>query len=260
VAGGTVLATAAPDVRSAAVTVGPGRHTVTVRAVDTKGNVRTASNSVRYVVDPDAPVVSTLDAVFRTGTAGTTLPVTAPWAASDPISGICAQQYTGEAGSPHEFPASARAAADAVPAGAFRWTVAATDCAGNASNVTGTATAVVYQENRLKYSAGWSAAKSGAAHGGTFRSTASAGASASAAVKARSVALVASRSVTQGAVRVYLDGKLVTTVDLYAAKAAPRQVVWTYAWPTVGNHTVKIVNVGTKGRPRANVDALLGLS
>jgi hypothetical protein len=260
VAGDAVLATAAPDARSATVTLGAGRHTVTVRAVDTTGNTRTASNSVRYLVDPTAPVVSTVGTVFRTGTAGTTLPVTTSWAAADPGSGICAQQYTGAAGTPFAFPATARAAADVVPGGAYRWGVTATDCAGNASSLTGTGTAAAYQENALRYTSRWSVAKSGAAYGGAFQSTAVAGASASGSVKARSVALVASQAANQGAVRVYVDNKLVATVDLYSARGATSQVVWTYAWPTVGNHTVKVVNVGTKSRPRANVDALLGLS
>jgi hypothetical protein len=210
-------------------------------------------------VDPDAPVVSAARTVFRAGTAGTTLPVTTAWTATDPTSGICAQQFSGAAGTSHDFPTTARAAADAVPAGLSTWGLTATDCAGNAAGVQGSVDATVLQESALRYTSTWSVGSSAAAHGGTIRSTSKAGATAGTSLSARAVALVATRAKDQGSVQVHVDGKLVATVNLYAAQGLARQVVWTYAWPTAGTHTVKITNVGVKARPRANVDALLAL-
>jgi hypothetical protein len=256
-ANGAVIATVAPDATSATVTVPAGRNTVTVRAVDTQGGVRTASNSVRYVVDGDAPVVTAPRAVFRKGTAGPEFPVTSTWTATDAGSGVCGQEFV--RGTSRAVTPGARAIGDSVTAGTTPLTVAVTDCAGNGTTAHGSATAAAVQDSAFRFTGAWGARSAASAHGGTLRITTKAGATASRSVAARSVALVASRGTAQGAVKVYADGRLVATVDLRASKNLARQVVWTYTWPTAGTHTVKVVNVGTKGRPTVTVDALLTL-
>jgi hypothetical protein len=258
-AGKTVIGTAAGDATAATVTVPTGRQTVTVRAVDALGQTRTSSNSVRYLIDPDAPAVSAPRIAFRAGTVGADLPVTARWTATDSLSGVCGQEFTGTGGR-RTLNGSTRSATDTSRPGAANWDVTATDCAGNVTTVGGAATTALVQDDRLRYSSGWTTGRSSAASGGTLRSTRTSGASTTQTVTARALALVATRSTTQGSVRVYVDGKLAATVNLYASKAATRQVVWTTDWAAAGKHTVKIVNLGTKGRPSVNVDALLTLA
>jgi hypothetical protein len=255
---GAVLATTAPDVRSASVRVPAGRHTVTVRAVDTQGQARTSSNRVRYLIDPVAPVVSAPRGVLARGRANAVVPVTVSWQASDAASGLCRQQRSGLTGSPVVHPA-ARAATDSARPGVTTWRLTATDCAGNSASRSGSATMAYVQENTLRYTGRWTVRKSSDVLGRTYRTTGSAKATATATVRARSVALVASKVANQGAVQIRVDGRLVATVDLRSSRLATRQVVWTYAWASTGRHTVTITNLGTRGRPSANVDALVTL-
>ena len=91
--------------------------------------------------------------------------------------------------------------------------------------------------------------------GGTARYAPTAGANASLTVSARSIAFVTSRGPTRGAVKIYLDGVLVRTVDLYAASASYRWVSFSQIWSSIGTHTIKVVLVGTAGRPRVDLDA-----
>jgi hypothetical protein len=82
------------------------------------------------------------------------------------------------------------------------------------------------------------------------------GASVSYTFTGRAVAIVTTKSATRGKANVYLDGVLVVTVDPYSATTAYRSVVWTKTWASAGTHTVKIVVVGTSGRPRLDIDAM----
>jgi hypothetical protein len=52
-----------------------------------------------------------------------------------------------------------------------------------------------------------------------------------------------------------VDGVLEASVDTYAASTSYRQVVFARSWSTLGPHTLKIVVVGTAGRPRVDIDA-----
>ena len=63
------------------------------------------------------------------------------------------------------------------------------------------------------------------------------------------------RSFTSGSMRVYVDGTLVSTVDLYAATATVRAVLWTAAVP-YGSHTVRVVNLPVSGRTLMAIDAI----
>jgi hypothetical protein len=56
----------------------------------------------------------------------------------------------------------------------------------------------------------------------------------------------------QGSAQVYVDGKLKTTINLYAKLEQDHQLVWAENWTTFGYHTVKIVNLATAGHPRLN--------
>jgi hypothetical protein len=57
---------------------------------------------------------------------------------------------------------------------------------------------------------------------------------------------------------VYVDGKLISTVNLYAATTTVRRVVFARTWTAVGTHTIKVVSLATGGR-RVDVDAFFVL-
>ncbi len=60
----------------------------------------------------------------------------------------------------------------------------------------------------------------------------------------------------RGKVRIYVDGVLTKTVDTHSATLKHRSVVWA-ARMAAGVHVVRLVNVGTAGRPRIDLDAVL---
>ena len=59
------------------------------------------------------------------------------------------------------------------------------------------------------------------------------------------------------AARVYIDGSLFTTVSQYRADPGYRKVVFERSWVSSGTHTIRIEVVGTSGRPRVDLDALV---
>lgn len=70
-------------------------------------------------------------------------------------------------------------------------------------------------------------------------------------------ALIVDRCPTCGRLKVYVDGKLHKTVDTGAARTVKRSQVWSASFSSSRKHTIKVVTVGTKGRPRTVVDAVL---
>jgi hypothetical protein len=59
----------------------------------------------------------------------------------------------------------------------------------------------------------------------------------------------------RGSAKIYVDGKVDATVDTHAAVAQNRIIVWQHALGK-GAHTVKLVNLATKGHPRIDLDAV----
>lgn len=106
----------------------------------------------------------------------------------------------------------------------------------------------------------WSIANSSSFDGGHDRYSTKANSSMSVTFTGTGIAWVAPTGPTRGAARVYLDGKLDKAVSLYTKTAAFRKLVYTHMWAAQGTHTVKIVVVGTSGRPRIDVDAFVVLS
>lgn len=138
--------------------------------------------------------------------------------------------------------------------------VRAVDKAGNASAFAYAAPLrpVLHQEGSaaIVYAGSWSSASGSTYSGGGARTSGTAGASATYAFTGRSVALVTTLGPGRGAVQVWVDGALATTVDTYARKARGQVQVWSTSWATEGPHTVRFVVVGTAGRPRVDLDAV----
>lgn len=110
----------------------------------------------------------------------------------------------------------------------------------------------------LAYSAGWTTPSSATRWMGTLRSHTAAGASMTFTVETSAFTVVGDRCAACGQVRVYVDGVLKATVDTRAANTQVRRVL--YAGPALAggirSHTIRLVVVGTPGRPKVNLDGI----
>jgi subtilisin family serine protease len=110
------------------------------------------------------------------------------------------------------------------------------------------------------YSGRWTTTTSTAASGRRLRTSGLAGSFVQfRRTSVRAIAVVGRQGPTSGQARIYVDGKLVSTIDLRRSVARNRVVLFSRSWPTPGTHTVKVVVVGTSGRPRVDIDGFVAL-
>jgi hypothetical protein len=253
---GKVAATAAGTATSASATLALGTHTVAVRAVHQSGKTTTTA-ALNVVAETTAPTFTTAPKLsLRTGTVGTTsAPVTLGWKAADdkalryvkllaPTTATFGPTVTG----------SSRTA---TPGTATTWTMRAYDYAGNYRTASASYTPVILQETSAIKSGTWTARSSTSYLGGKSYSSGSKGASLTWTFTGRSAAWVVSRASTSGQAYIYVDGVKTTTVDLKSSTTLYRQAIWTKTWSTSAKHTIKIVVVGTSGRPTVTTDGLV---
>ncbi|HEX2627118.1 MAG TPA: hypothetical protein VHL56_09480, partial [Candidatus Limnocylindrales bacterium] len=112
----------------------------------------------------------------------------------------------------------------------------------------------------VRYAGSWVAIGNAYASGGSLRYSTAAGASATFTFTGRSVAWVSFRSPVRGSAKVYIDGVYKATVNLYASTFSARDVVYAASWSVDGPHTLRIVNAGTAGHSRVDIDAFLTLA
>jgi hypothetical protein len=86
-----------------------------------------------------------------------------------------------------------------------------------------------------------------------------AGARASFTFTGHAVSWVAGLGPHRGSADVYVDGKFARRVKLYAATSQARSIVFARQWAGNASHTIEIVNLGTEGHPRVDVDAFIRL-
>ena len=145
----------------------------------------------------------------------------------------------------------------------YQFAVKARDNAGNLGpwKVGSTTSLLVRQDSSgyLSYGSGWHTVRSSSYSGGTVRYASTAGAWVRYGFTGRAVALVTTKGPSRGQVKVYVDNVYITTVDLARSSTAYHQVAWSTSWSSAGSHTLKLVVVGTAGRPRVDVDALVVL-
>ena len=141
----------------------------------------------------------------------------------------------------------------------YRFRVRARDFAGNVGAwVTGatlSGSLVQQTSSSIRFSTGWTTLSNTSYSGGTAKARSIAGAAVSYTFTGRGVALVTTLGPTRGQAKVYVDGHYVKTLDLKASTTRYRAVAWSWGWTTSGTHTVRLVVVGTAGRPRVEVDA-----
>jgi hypothetical protein len=102
----------------------------------------------------------------------------------------------------------------------------------------------------------WKASSSPTAWLGTTRTTTQAKASLSISLTGTRLWIIGNRQLLGSSAQVYVDGVKVATIDTHGA-TAKRHVLWTKK-VKAGKHTVRIVNVATKGRTHLTIDGFAG--
>ncbi|MEU9174759.1 peptidoglycan recognition protein [Streptomyces sp. NPDC048420] len=253
---GNVVTSVAGTATSAATTLAAGTHKVAVRAVHQSGKTATTT-ALTVVADTTAPTFSTTPKItLRTGTVSTTaVPVTLGWKAAD---NAALKQVGLLSPTTATFgPTTTSSSRTAKPGTASTWSMKAYDFAGNTRTSSPSYTPMILQETSATKSGSWTTRSSTSYLGGKSYSSGSKNASLTWTFTGRSAAWVVSRASTSGQAYVYVDGTKVATVDLKSSTTKYRQAIWTKSWSSSAKHTVKIVVVGTSGRPTITTDGLV---
>ena len=113
------------------------------------------------------------------------------------------------------------------------------------------------QEGAGTYGKGWTAAARGGSWGGTVRTSTAIGASVTLHVTGRNVGVIGTRGPGYGSFDEYVDGSLVATVSARAAKLETHEIIARWGWATSRPHTIKLVNRGTAGHGRIDIDGFV---
>ncbi|MCX4701763.1 peptidoglycan recognition protein [Streptomyces sp. NBC_01373] len=255
---GKTAATTAGTATSAKATLAVGTHKVQVRATHQSG--RTAlSPAATVVAETTAPSFTTKPSLaLRTGTVNTTaVPLKLTWKATD---SAALKQVRLTAPVTAAYGPTVTTANHTAKSGvATTWSMTATDQAGNTATASVARTPVVLQETSAVKSGTWASKSSTSYLGGKSYSSSSKNAALTWTFTGRSVAWVVSRAATSGQAYVYVDGVKTATVDLKSSTTKYRDAIWTKSWSTSAKHTVKIVVVGTSGRPAVTTDGIVYL-
>ncbi|MGW1804734.1 N-acetylmuramoyl-L-alanine amidase [Streptomyces sp. NPDC002078] len=253
---GKAVTSVAGTATSAGTTLALGSHTVAVRAVHQSGKT-TTSAAVNVVAETTAPTFTTTPNLsLRTGTVNTNaVPVTLGWKATDnaALQSVKLLSPTTATFGPTTT-SSSRTAASGTAA---TWSMRAYDYAGNYRTSSPSYTPVILQETSAVKSGSWTTRSSTSYLGGKSYSSGSKGASLTWTFTGRSASWVVSRASSSGQAYVYVDGVKVSTVDLKSSTTLYRQAIWTKTWSSSAQHTIKIVVVGTSGRPTITTDGLV---
>lgn len=106
----------------------------------------------------------------------------------------------------------------------------------------------------IAYGGSWKSARHPGYAGDKVRYATRAGATATLTFTGSKVTWVGPVGPTRGKARVYLDGTLVRTVDLYDRTFDARKAVFRKTWAQSGTHTLTIEVVGTRGRSMVAID------
>jgi subtilisin family serine protease len=219
------------------------------------------------VVDVEGPTALPVDrqGINVGSTIGSTLSTTITWPpATDDHSGVSSYVVRRKVGTGSwSIIASAQTTRSLKVALTFnaatQFGVAGRDGVGNvgAQAVSPQVTALLLQDGSslAKYAGTWSLVSTSSASNGKLHASTHAGASVEFKTTARAIAVVARKAPGNGQAKVYVDGSYVKTIDLYRASTQSKVVVFNQSWTSNGVHSVKLVVVGTSGRPRVEIDA-----
>ncbi|MFC8388311.1 peptidoglycan recognition protein [Streptomyces sp. NPDC057238] len=255
---GKTVATTAGTATSAKATLTAGTHQVAVRAVHQSGRTTTTA-AATVVAETTAPTFTTKpNLALRTGTVNTAaVPLTLKWKATD---GVALKEVRLTAPTAKTYgPTTTSANHTAKSGAATTWSMKAYDRAGNTATASVAGTPVILQESSATKSGKWTTKSSSSYLGGKSYTSSSKNASLSWTFTGRSVAWTVSRATTSGQAHIYVDGKKAATVDLKSSTTKYRDAIWTKTWSGSAKHTIKIVVVGTSGRPAITTDGVVYL-
>lgn len=236
-----------------------------VFAIDASGNVSAASAPHDVKATP-VPAMSPIGRVGTT-TAGLAFPV--KWngttAAFDVRVGQRVRSASGTWGAP-VFTTIRNATADKQltytggQGRTYHFGVRGHDGLGNVTAWSASALADVPLDSAysgMKYSSGWSARTGSTRYLGTFHTTVTPNASVTLTADTSRFVVIGDKCATCGAIKVYIDGAYRFTVDTKASTTQVRQVLYASSpFTGIKRHTIKLVAVGTSGRPRVSIDGI----
>lgn len=120
-----------------------------------------------------------------------------------------------------------------------------------------TGSSKLYQQDKATYQGNWNIAKCSCFSGGTDKYTTVKGSNAQFTFTGKLIQFVSEQSVVRGSFKVYIDGVFQATVSDYSTTTRNAVVVWQHSFTKSATHTLKIVNVGTSGHNRIDVDAFI---
>jgi len=254
-----------------------GSKRVHVQLRDRAGNW-SAPFSDRTVLDTRPPNVGAPGPRFMTGTTVAAeeprIPVRVSFTATDATSGLARTElerrrdqgdWTGvDLGGETSTAADLRLPDDA--AAAWRFRARARDVAGTWSETTSSGPFTIHSTQEgsgaWTWTGDWTTRAQDDAFGPAIRTADAAAATGRVTVRGRQVALVAPRGPGLGIAQIRLDGATAATVDLYAAEAVPRTIVWQSSLGA-GEHTLAVVVTGDADPAatgsRVAIDAVLTL-
>jgi hypothetical protein len=214
---------------------------------------------------PPTATAPTLTPRTNVPLAGSSLPVTIAWSGTDAggsgIAGFQLSRST-DGGATWSTPLAIAGTSitTTVPTGGtVRFRVKAVDVATNegawATGPVLTPRLVQQTSSAITYRRTWAKQSSSSYSGGSVRYSTKTGASATYKVTSRSIALITTKSPKRGKVKIYVNGALAATVDLKSSSTQYRVVAWQRTFSTSASRTIKLVVVGTSGRPRVDLDA-----
>lgn len=255
---GKAAATTAGTATSAKVNLALGTHAVSVRATHVSGKT-TTTTAATVVAETTVPTFTTApNLALRTGTVSTTaVPVTLKWKATD-TAALKEVRLTAPVAKTYG-PTVTSAALTSKSGSATTWSMTAYDQAGNTRAASVAGTPVILQESSATRTGTWTTKSSTSYLGGKSYTSSTKNSSLTWTFTGRSAALAVSRASTSGQINVFVDGVKAATVDLKSSTTKYRDAIWTKSWSASAKHTVKIVVVGTTGRPAVTTDGLVYL-
>lgn len=226
--------------------------------------VRSAALVLDHTADVTRPIATAPIARTAIGDLGY---VRLTWSGSDSGSGIERYEVARSTdGGGWIAAATTHGASATVPAAtghAYRFRIRAVDWAGNvgawATGSTFHLSGWSEASSSVHLSSSWTIHRDPSWWGGQERSTKATGATATFSFVGRSFGWVGATGPGRGRAQVFVDGRLVATVDLAAASNHSRRIVFARSWSTSGHHSVVIRTIWTSHRHLVDIDGFVVL-
>jgi hypothetical protein len=243
-----------------------------VRFVDTAGNVSATSvsdsiNVQSFDVTPPNPVSAVSHIIAGTGQSS--IPVRISWTGGSDNAGgsgvagyVIQRQVNGGAFTTVatvNHPTLSYQANLSTSSATYRYRVLVKDKGRgllSSGKYTPTFRTLSYSESStsVHYTGAWSTTSSPIYVGGKARWGQKAGASASLTFTGNRIGWLSRTGPIYGTARVYINGSLVSTVNLFSATYTDRRIVFQRSFSTTAARTIRVVINGTAGHPRVTLD------